>query len=398
MAQVKNATMRFEHRPAELVEIDFAGKPLHYLDTGSGELVPCPVLVTALPFSGYGYVEALPDARLIHLVQALNNCLDYFDGAPLMAKSDNMKQWVVKSCKYEPSFPEALEQWANHNRIALMAARPYKPKDKPSAENHVHIAYLRIYATLRNQTFTGLAELNAGIREKLDLHHGKNFQKKALSRKEVFLSQEKPLLSPLPKSPFLIRHYASAKVQKNYHILLGEDQHYYSIPYRLIGKQVNVTYCTDHVEVFLDLERVALHRRSYKKNGFTTDLAHMPEAHRAVYRQAGWDSDYYLARGGEYGPSAREFFQKLMDAKPVIHQAYQSLVGLVRLGKLYGGKRLEAACRRALGGHVYNYTTIAKILENNMDLEEGPQSPEDYRLPENPNTRGPKTYEKQLKS
>ncbi len=77
--------------------------------------------MAVIPFSGYGYVEALPNATLPQVLRALYNCLDYFGGAP----------------------------WANHNNIALLASRPAKPKDKPSVENTVKITYQRIYAPLR---------------------------------------------------------------------------------------------------------------------------------------------------------------------------------------------------------------------------------------------------------
>lgn len=138
-SQVRQATMRFEHRPGEKMEVDFAGKPLHYLDQDTGEMVPCPVLVAVLPYSSYGYLEALPDAKLEQVVGALNNTVLYFGGVTLTTKSANMKQWVTKTCRYEPVFPEMLEQWASHYGTALLAARPRKPKDKPSVENHVHI-------------------------------------------------------------------------------------------------------------------------------------------------------------------------------------------------------------------------------------------------------------------
>jgi transposase len=52
------------------------------LDVSTGELIGCPVFVAVLPFSGYGYVEALPNAKLVHVVKALNNALDYFGGYP----------------------------------------------------------------------------------------------------------------------------------------------------------------------------------------------------------------------------------------------------------------------------------------------------------------------------
>jgi len=65
--------------------------------------------------------------------------LDYFGGVPVNVISDNMRQWVSRTCKYEPTFPDLLQQWALHNRIGLLATRPFSPKDKPSAENNVLI-------------------------------------------------------------------------------------------------------------------------------------------------------------------------------------------------------------------------------------------------------------------
>ncbi|MGJ1316806.1 DDE-type integrase/transposase/recombinase, partial [Sphingobacterium multivorum] len=149
----QGATMRFEHEPGKLLQVDFAGDMLHYVDTDSGELIACPVLVAVLPFSGYSYVEALINASLPQVLRALNNALGYFGGVPLSVKSDNMKQWVVRSNRYEPKFADMLEQWANHNNIALLATRPAKPRDKASVEGAVKITYQRIYAPLRNETF-----------------------------------------------------------------------------------------------------------------------------------------------------------------------------------------------------------------------------------------------------
>jgi transposase len=260
--KLNNAVMHFVHYPGKLLEVDFAGDVLHYVDPSTTELVACPVYVAVLPFSGFGYVEALPDAKLPQVIKALNHTLDYFGGVPLSVKSDNMRQWVSKSCKYEPAFTDMLESWANHNNIALLAARPYKPKDKPSVENNVKITYRRIYAALRNQTFHSLNELNSAIREKLNQHHQINFQKKIFSRQELFDNQEKAVLQKLPESPYSIRHYTKAKVQKHYHVLVGEDWHFYSVPYRFIGKEVRIAYCSDHVEIYHDGQRIALHRRN----------------------------------------------------------------------------------------------------------------------------------------
>lgn len=389
--KLNNAVMHFVHYPGKLLEVDFAGDLLHYVDRSTGELIACPVYVAVLPFSGYGYVEALPDTKLPQVVKALNHTLDYLGGVPMSVKSDNMRQWVSKSCKYEPAFTEMLESWANHNNIALLAARPYKPKDKPSVENNVKITYRRIYAALRNQTFHSLSELNAAIRDKLDQHHQINFQKKIFSRQELFDAQEKALLQPLPEAPYTVKHYTKAKVQKHYHVLVGEDWHFYSVPYRYIGKEVRITYCCDHVEIHHEGQRIAVHARNYTSHGYTTIKEHMPEKHQAITRQRGWSPEYYLKKAEDNGPYTFEFFQKVMESKLVIDQSYTACLGLLRLMDAYGPVRMEAACKRGLRGNKFSYGLIKNILENNMDLLEEDNLTE-YRIPSHNNLRGPEAY------
>jgi len=389
--KLNNAVMHFTHSPADLLEVDFAGDMLHYVDSSTGELIACPVFVAVLPFSGYGYVEALPNAKLPQVVKALNNALDYIGGVPLSVKSDNMKQWVSKSCKYEPTFTDMLEAWANHNNIALLAARIFKPKDKPSVENNVKITYRRIYATLRNDTFHSLPDLNRAIRIKLDAHHQLNFQKKVFSRQELFDNQEKILLQPLPESTYQVKHYTKAKVQKHYHVLMGEDWHYYSVPYRYIGKDVRISYCTDIVEIYCDGQRVAVHTRDYRPHGYTTIKDHMPQRHQAMNRQRGWSPEYYLKKAEENGPYTLEFFKKVMDSKLVLDQSYTACLGLLRLMDTFGSARMEAACQRGLRGHKFSYGTIKKILDNNMDLLEN-ESVKEFRIPPHNNLRGPESY------
>lgn len=390
--RVTKAVMHFEHQPARMMQVDFAGDQLYYVDPSTGELVGCPVLVAVLPFSGYGYVEALPNMKLVQVVKALNNALDYFGGVPLGAKSDNMKQWVSRSSRYEPVFTDMLEQWANHNHIALYASRPYKPKDKAPVENFVKITYRRVYAHLRNHTFHNLAELNLAIKEKLALHHQMNFQKKTFSRLELFTSQEAQYLQPLPESPYQIRHYTKAKVQKNYHVVIGEDWHFYSVPFRYIGKEVRIAYCEDTVEIYHDNQRIALHSRSYKSHGHSTIKEHMPDAHQAMSRQQGWDPEYYLKKAAENGPCTYELLKKVMDSKLIIDQSYSSCLGLLRLIKAYGAVRMENACKRALTGYKFSYSVVKNILDNNMDQAQQTTAKE-YRLPEHSNLRGPGAYE-----
>src|SRR5690606_38945171 len=289
----------------------------------------------------------------------LNNALEHFGGAPLSIKSDNRKQWVTRSNRYEPKFADMLEQWANHNNVNLLASRPVKPRDKPSVEGAVKIAYQRIYAPLRNEIFKGLGEMNRAIRIQQELHHNRNFQRRTFSRSELFRDREAPCLRPLPEGPYVAKHYTRAKVQRNYHVLVGEDRHHYSVPYRYIGKEVRIVYCTDTVEVYHGAQRIALHLRSYRRHSHTSDDGHRPPNHLHHLETSAWDPDNYLAQAGKYGPCTREYFQKVMDSKPLVDQSYQSCLGLIRLARAYP-LRIEPACKRALRGHRFTYSAVMK--------------------------------------
>lgn len=387
-----SATMHLSHKPGEVLQIDFAGKPLTYLDPSTGELIACPVLVCVLPFSGFAYVEALASARQEHLFPALGRCLAYFGGVPRMVLSDNMKQVVQKSNRYEPVFTELCEQWALHNGTTLAATRVGKPKDKPTVENTVHLAYMRIYAPLRDNLFYSLADLNENIRIQLDIHVRSPLQKRTYSRHDLFISEEQPLLNPLPEEPFVIKHTASAKVQRNYHVILGEDWHQYSVPYQHIGKQVKLIYDTDEVEVYLGLQRIAVHHRNYRKHGYTTLQEHMPEKHRKYGEAKGWDVDYFLKQATELGECSRQIFIKILDSRTFTEQTFNACLGLIKLSKHYGKERFENACRRALQASRVNYRLIDNILTNNLDTIDQDQNLFSYIPRDHENLRGPQAY------
>ena len=123
------ATMHFDHRPGEFLQVDFAGKPLYIVDRQTGEIIPCPVLICVLPFSSYPYIEALLSAKQEHLFGALNRCVEFFGGSTRNTLSDNMKQYVLKNERYEFKFSEMVDQWSAHYGTNLIATRPKKPKD-----------------------------------------------------------------------------------------------------------------------------------------------------------------------------------------------------------------------------------------------------------------------------
>ena len=389
----RNAVMHFEHTPAELMEFDFAGDLISYVDPYTGEIVKCVVFVCRLPCSGYTYIEALPSQQRPYLIAALCRALQYFGGVPYMVRTDNMKQIVKKANRYEPSFDEYAQQWSMHYNTTLTATRVAKPRDKAGVESSVNTAYFRIYAPLRNEHFHSLMELNKAIFEKTDkLNHSK-FQGRDYSRYDKFISLEQPLLRPLPLEAFMPKSTRSVKVAKNYHVMLGEDKHFYSVPDRYIGKQVSIVYDTQNVEIYLNHQRIATYWRDTRQYAYSTTAEHMPSNHRHYLAQKGWGEEYFVKKSTSIGKNTVAAIGEVLKQKTFIEQTYRSCLGILRLADKYGKPRLEAACTRAISYDAkVTYVALRKILEKNLD-KQPLQSTLNFSLPEHDNLRGADAYE-----
>ena len=386
----RDAVMHLEHVFGDCLQVDFAGKQLSFFDPSTKETVACPVLVCVLPASGYTYVEALPSAHSEHLFRGLNHCLEYMGGVPRNVLSDNMRQFVLKNSRYEYTFTDLALQWSVFYGTNLEATRVNRPRDKASVESHVHISYMRIYARLRNEQFNSLASLNRRVIELLDGHNDCLLSRRTESRRDIFLSCERPLLSPLPREPFLPKHTTKATVQKNYHVELGEDKHFYSVPFRYLGQMTTLVYDRMNVEVFIGMERIAAHRRNCRQWGYTTLPEHMPGDHSYYTKALGWTREHFEDIARKAGAFSEALFKKVMDSKKFVEQSYRSCMGLKRLMEKFGQNRFESACRKAVEAGGSSYGIVATILKNGMDQNEAQNNTS--VIPEHENIRGEEEY------
>lgn len=386
----KDAVMRLPHRPGEQLQVDFAGDKLGYVDMSTGEWISCEVLVCAMPYSHYVYAEALRSQKQEDFIKGLGGALKALGGVPPSIKCDNMRTVVTKAHRYEPTFTEAMEYMAAHYNTTILTARVRKPRDKASVEKAVDLVYKRVYAPLRGQTFHSLEELNVAIIKQTALFNLRPFKNKDGNRKQVFEAEEKPLLKELPSTIYQIKNVTQGKVQRNYHVIVGQDRHQYSVPHHLIGKHLKIVYTEDVVEIYDNLERVALHRRSYKKNDHTTLPEHMPDKHQHVHSQRGWNREYFEREASTVGPSTALVIKRVLDSKFFYEQTYTSCVGILRLGKRYGLQRLEAACKRAADAPLVNYGIISNILARNLDKADDAQS--QVHTPSHNQIRGPQAF------
>ena len=144
----------------------------------------------------------------------------YFGGVTPILVSDNCATAINRkqSDWYTPELNRTYYEFAEHYNVAILPARVRRPKDKPNVEGSVGKISTWITAALRNEQFFSLAELNSAIQDRIKSYNAHLFQKKECSRLSLFLGEEKPLLAPLPATPFELAEWKQATVQFNYHI------------------------------------------------------------------------------------------------------------------------------------------------------------------------------------
>ena len=73
-----NATMHLNHKPGEVMQVDWVGDTAAVIDTDTGEIIPAYVFVATLPYSGYSYVEAFFSMNQESWTAAHVNAYKYF--------------------------------------------------------------------------------------------------------------------------------------------------------------------------------------------------------------------------------------------------------------------------------------------------------------------------------
>jgi len=193
--------MHIHRKPGEIMEVDWAGQTAELVDSGTGEIIAAYVFVTALPYSGYSYVEAFLSQDQEAWIAAHVNAYNFFGGVTRILVPDNLKTGVVKNTRTGIVLNKAYQEMAEHYGTAIIPARVRAPKDKATVEGTVGILSTWILAAIRDQRFFTLRELNEVIREKLRIFNHKPFQKKDGSRASLF-AEERAFLLPLPTKAF----------------------------------------------------------------------------------------------------------------------------------------------------------------------------------------------------
>lgn len=388
---VGRASMKMLHKAGDKMFIDFTGQKLHLVDAQTGELTDVEVFVAILGCSQLTFVMAVATQQKEDFIGACEQALLFFGGVPQAIVPDNLKSAVTKASKYEAQLNEHFAAFTEHYHSFGFPTRTYKPKDKALVEGAVKIIYTTIFSKIDQEAHHHLDSLNASILQHLTAHNNALLTGQKYSRRQQFDELEKQSLQPLNPYPFELMNSQQATVNKYGHVLLSADKRYYSVPHTLIGKRLKIKYNTQKVTIFDDVVLVATHDRYLgKAHKYITDQDHLASHHKFL---SDWNPQKFMDTATAIGSPVAEYIAKILAREQYPEQSYKSCSGVLSFAKRVGNQRLINACKRADIYGLYNYGSIAQILNTKADYIPFEEEADTASMPHHDNIRGQNYYE-----
>ena len=381
-ARLTKATMRIKHKPGEAMQVDWAGTTIQYQDPVTAETYDAYIFAAVLPCSCYAYVEACEDMKSTNWLLCHVHAYEYFGGVTRLLIPDNLKTGVVKNTRYDTVLNKSYHEMAEYYETAIVPARVLHPRDKSLAEGTVKFATTWIIAALRNRKFFSFEEVQCAVAEKLEELNQYPFKKREGCRYSAYSDEEQAFMKPLPLTPYEPAVWSTAKVPLDYLITDGKNK--YSVPFDLIGEEVDIRLTKTMVEVFFHGSRVASHKRVLRSlrdpmcsqnicRSNTVNISPTTQMNlSAGHRMQG--SIHWLLLKRSYPLAGNQN----KDINPV--QVSPALVDK------YGLDRLEKACERVIAYSVQpSVRNISTILKNRQDklasaLSDVPKPPKSHGI------------------
>lgn len=387
-------SMRRTDPYGELIYVDFSGKTIDITQHDTGEIKTAEIFVGVLGGSSYTYCEATWTQKSRDWIGAHARMLEYFGGTPRIVVPDNLKAAVTKADRFDPVINESYRAMCRYyNGIVPVPARAYRPKDKARAEAGVLLVQRWILFKLRKRKFFTLEEANREIRLLLEQLNHKPFQKLQGSRYSRWLEYEKPALKALPAIPYEFAEWGKVRASVDYHVKI--DDHHYSVPYQLRGKEFEYRMTDREVELIMKGRSTALHQRSFEKEGTTTLVEHLYPAHKAVK----WSEDVAFAWAAGIGPSTEAILRAQLSKVGGYFLGYRITQAMKSLEKAHGPLRLEEACAYGLAHKITKTPELRNILDKKLDrLFAGESAHSATPDIEHENIRGAEYYDRLLQT
>ena len=264
------ATVRFETRPGEQLQIDFGERRVEI----GGQPVKVYLFVATLGYSRRLHVRAFDNERQDSWFAGMESTFLAFGGVPVEVLLDNARALILHhdAASREVVIHPRLHAFAKHWGFRVRACAPYRARTKGKDERGVGYVKKNAVAGRQFESWGALeAHLEGWTREIADGRiHGTTGE----TPRDRFVRDEASALKPLGGRPaFTTARDMIRRVGADCSVAV--DGNAYSVPWRLIGEQVRVTVGSDVVTVRHGSQEVARHEELKGRFGRAVDDAHL---------------------------------------------------------------------------------------------------------------------------
>ncbi|MBN2422482.1 IS21 family transposase [Candidatus Woesearchaeota archaeon] len=348
------------------MEVDFGYLGIFY-DIETNKNRKAWVFSGRLCYSRKAYREVVFNQKNDTFLNCHINAFVFFNAVPKKVVPDNTKSAVIKAHFYDPVINRSYRELAGHYGFLISPCLPGRPEHKGGVENDIKYIknnFLPVFIEQERQKGF-LIPRSMNIQESLDAWNETTSEARMIqgvgrTPRQLF-EEEKEMLNTLPEEQWDKVVWKKCNVHKTW--IINFDNAYYSVPYRLIGKTVDVCGNSKLVRVFFENNLVAVHEKALKNWEFKRKDEHAPPFQEQYLNN---NRKYILAQARFIGESAVKVIEKILSEKTV--DGTRPCMGILSLSKKYSAERVEKACSRALYYDTVRYMSIKNILEKNLDF------------------------------
>ncbi|MFF3437780.1 IS21 family transposase [Streptosporangium sp. NPDC002721] len=261
------------HRPGVEAEVDFGEV---WVDLG-GVMTSCFLFVFRLSYSGKAVHRITATAGQEAFFEGHAHAFRVLGGIPTgKVRYDNLRAAVAQVVGLSRARVEN-ERWVafrSHYGLDVFYCRPGKDGAHEKGGVEGEVGRFRRNHLVPVPQVASLAELNAMIEDWEAEDDHRRIGARARTISEDFAT-EQPLLQPLPEEPFETGRVFHPRVDRRAQICVRMN--HYSVPVRLIGRQVRVLLHASELVVFDGRTEVARHERMGTRHQSRLDLDHYLE-------------------------------------------------------------------------------------------------------------------------
>lgn len=351
-----------ETEPDEIAQVDF-GYAGYLWDPADRTLKKAWVFVMVLGYSRHLYAEAVFDQRISTWLALHERAFRALEGVPRVLVPDNLKAAVVRAAFGVANATElnrSYRELARHYGFRVDPTPPRAPKKKGKVESGVKYVKNNFLRARGEQDIRDVnRELQRWTAEIAGQRIHGTTQRRPL---DVFSAEERRALLPLPSKPYDLVLWKKATVHADSHVHF--ERRLYSVPWRLIRREVWIRASATTIAIYFDDERVATHARASAPLRVTNEN-HLPEGRRDLRHRS---QSYWEHRADRIGSDVGQFVREVFSSDDVLLQL-RAVQAIVTHLEKFPAERAQAACKRASFYGSYSYQAIKNILSRALDLQ-----------------------------